>query len=146
MYSWLIIRCVVGEQIVVSVLWSCQVWDIVQQQLGAGYTVQWMNIRKWLLACKVESVSLKTETNQNWYTDSISISHELLNKLTTRINRFNKLLEWIRSTYLFQTWHPANLNWHRHIQLNFNYKCALWFCIHPHPVVLLTIMCRACVG
>jgi hypothetical protein len=24
MYSWLIIRCVVGEQIVVSVLWSCR--------------------------------------------------------------------------------------------------------------------------
>jgi hypothetical protein len=45
MYSWLIIRCVV-EHIVVSVLWSCQVWDIVQQQLGAGSTVQWFLDRR----------------------------------------------------------------------------------------------------
>jgi hypothetical protein len=46
MYSWLITRCVVWEQIVVSVLWSCQVWDIVQQQLGAGSTVQWFSDRR----------------------------------------------------------------------------------------------------
>ena len=46
MYSWLIIRCVVGEHIVVFVLWSCQVWDIVQQQLGAGSTVQWFSDRR----------------------------------------------------------------------------------------------------
>jgi hypothetical protein len=45
MYSWLIIRCVVGEEIVVSVLWSCQVWVIVQQQLGGGSTVQWFSDR-----------------------------------------------------------------------------------------------------
>jgi hypothetical protein len=46
MYSWLIISCVVGEQIVVSVLWSCQVWDIVQHKLGAGSTVQWFSDRR----------------------------------------------------------------------------------------------------
>jgi hypothetical protein len=50
MYSWLIIRCVVGEQIqknvVVSVLWSCQVWDIVQQQLRAGSIVQLFSERR----------------------------------------------------------------------------------------------------
>jgi hypothetical protein len=52
MYSWLIIRCVVGEQIVVSVLWSCQVWDIVQQKLGAGSTVQWFSDRRSIYCVK----------------------------------------------------------------------------------------------
>ena len=66
MYSWLIIRCVVGEQIVVSVLWRCQVWDIVQQQLRAGSTVQWFSDRRSISVSSVSAIWLPPSSYWTW--------------------------------------------------------------------------------